>query len=485
MMREVAATSAIWQQQFRKNRLLAAFFFDADDTSVLAEAPRLVHFAPAARVRHQAEALLLLAHAHRGDDNAALAVAGEMRALTDGDPTGEALGRWALGEAHWLAGRADLAFDVAQTAADLPVVGFPGHVLAATVAAWAAIDTGRPITAPAPACAFANLAGAVSEYEGLAAIASAPAEAALRLEAAAAEWERLSPRHALRARLGQAHALLASGARTDAVACLLSVEEHARKLGSVPLERRARAGLRRAGERPMHERRATGSRLSPTEFVVLDLVGRGLTSHQIARRLWISGATVESHVNNARRALNASTRMQAAVAAMAERRRGPEHGRFTITNDLATYRRIRDEWRTSHGRIVDLGTDARVRKGDYAAACVEDLAGAARVVSAAGPCAAVVVHLGDEVDAPLAAALREALEQVGNVRDLGAHPASVTLAPELRALLEDLAAGHSVGEIAARHHVSRRTIERQMKRARDALGVSTNAEAVTRACSTA
>jgi DNA-binding CsgD family transcriptional regulator len=478
MMREVSAHSTVWQQQFRKDRLLAAFLFDSDDTTVIAEAGPLARHAPGARTRHQSEALLLLAHAHQGDDDAALGVAAEMRALTDGDPTGEATGRWALAEAHWLAGRADIAYDVAAGAAGLPVAGFPAHVLAAAVGAWAAVDSGQPVAAPAPVTGFTNLAGAVAEYEGLSLLATDPAGAAERLDVAADVWATLAPRYAVRARLGYALALLAQGERDDAVACLGELESRARELHSVPLERRARAELRRVGVRPITERRATGSRLSPTEFVVLDLVARGLTSRQIARRLWISPATVETHINNARRVLNASTRLQAAIAAAAERDREGQPTRHTLTNDWDTFQRVLQEWQARYGFVLDLASDAEVHRSDRASGVVTDMTSAARVVSAAGSCAAILVYLDDALDAPLAVAVREALQRVGTVREVMSDASTQLLSAGERELLDRLAGGASLNELADSMGVSRRTVERQLRRIRETLGVATNAEAV-------
>jgi DNA-binding CsgD family transcriptional regulator len=483
MMRDVAPHSTMWLQQFRKNRLLAAFLFDADDASVLAEAPRLVQYAAVARTRHQAEALLVLAYAHRGDDDAALDAASTMRALTDGDATGEAIGRWSLAEAHWLAGRADLAYDVAAGAAGLPVVGFPAHVLVAAVGAWAALDAGRPLPDHAPTSSFVNLGGPVSECEALQLLASEPAEAAVRFEVAAEEWSRVSPRYALRAQLGCARALYAAGAPDDAIALLSSIQEDARTLGSVPLERRARAALRRLGVRRNVEHRASGSQLSPTERVVLDLVGRGLTSQQIARRLWIASGTVESHIDSARRKLNATTRLQAA-AALTELGAIDRPARYTITDDRSTYGSLFVRWQARHGSVVDLDTGATVHRDDVAAGRVEDMAGAARVVSAAPQCTRLLVYLSGDIDPPLAAAVRDALARLGTVHDTGSRSAVMSLSASDRAVLDHLAAGRSLSEIAVVTNASRRTVERQLQRVRAALGVRTNAEAVTRSRAT-
>src|SRR5947208_42029 len=61
--------------------------------------------------------------------------------------------------------------------------------------------------------------------------------------------------------------------------------------------------------------RARSTELSPREREVLALVGTGLTSREIARRMERAPATVDSEVRSACAKLCATTRMQAAVMA--------------------------------------------------------------------------------------------------------------------------------------------------------------------------
>jgi DNA-binding CsgD family transcriptional regulator len=53
--------------------------------------------------------------------------------------------------------------------------------------------------------------------------------------------------------------------------------------------------------------------LTERETAVLELVGEGLTSNEIADRLGIARPTVESHIGAAMRKLGARTRRQAAL----------------------------------------------------------------------------------------------------------------------------------------------------------------------------
>lgn len=56
--------------------------------------------------------------------------------------------------------------------------------------------------------------------------------------------------------------------------------------------------------------------LSAREHEVLDLMARGMTNHQIARALWVSEATVKTHVSRILRKLDAPDRAQAVLEAV-------------------------------------------------------------------------------------------------------------------------------------------------------------------------
>ena len=68
------------------------------------------------------------------------------------------------------------------------------------------------------------------------------------------------------------------------------------------------------GFRPLVEDLA--AQLTGRQLEVLELLCEGLQNKQIARRLNIAAATVKIHVANILRALNVSSRLQAAVVAM-------------------------------------------------------------------------------------------------------------------------------------------------------------------------
>jgi DNA-binding CsgD family transcriptional regulator len=84
--------------------------------------------------------------------------------------------------------------------------------------------------------------------------------------------------------------------------------------------RRAQAVLRGLGVRLPREGHGAGV-LSPREIEVADLVAEGLSNPAIARRLYVSRATVASHVAHILTKLGFSSRAQ--IAVWAAQRRAP------------------------------------------------------------------------------------------------------------------------------------------------------------------
>lgn len=125
------------------------------------------------------------------------------------------------------------------------------------------------------------------------------------------------------------------------------------------------------------------------------------------------------------------------------------------------------------GWSIDLAAqafpDARVVALHDDVAAVVDLA-----VSGARVVACVPVTASEQTVDLLVAELR----RIGEVHVVTSPPITRAVPDDARALLNHLADGCSLGEAAAREHLSRRTADRRLAAARNALGVTSTAEAV-------
>ncbi|MFF6772907.1 response regulator [Streptomyces sp. NPDC012637] len=77
-----------------------------------------------------------------------------------------------------------------------------------------------------------------------------------------------------------------------------------------------------AGKPPEDERLAV---LTEREHAVLDLVGEGLTNHEIAKRLYLSEKTVKNHISRLLDKLGVERRVQAAVIAAQAHEHDAQH----------------------------------------------------------------------------------------------------------------------------------------------------------------
>jgi DNA-binding CsgD family transcriptional regulator len=116
--------------------------------------------------------------------------------------------------------------------------------------------------------------------------------------------------------------LAASGRRDEAAALLVEAQERYERAGADAWARRVRAQLRalgvRAGARGSRQRPATGWRsLTATERTVSLLVAEGLTNGAVARRLYMSPHTVNTHLRHVFAKLGVGNRV--ALAAVVHR----------------------------------------------------------------------------------------------------------------------------------------------------------------------
>lgn len=131
------------------------------------------------------------------------------------------------------------------------------------------------------------------------------------------------------------------------------------------------------------------------------------------------------------------------------------------------------------GARVVRGWQARVPPGERPPVCVgrvrtaED---AARAVLAAVGGARLVVAA--EADREVVDQLLDDLRRLGKVDHRIGEPPRPVLTEDQRALLAHLLSGATLGEAARRLHLSRRTADRRLAAAREALGAGTTAEAL-------
>ena len=103
-------------------------------------------------------------------------------------------------------------------------------------------------------------------------------------------------------------ALRRAGQRADARPALTEGLEIAVRCDAAPLAERAREELIAAGSRPRSVLRQGADALTPSERRVATMAAEGLSNPQIAQRLFITRATVESHLHAAYRKLGIRSR---------------------------------------------------------------------------------------------------------------------------------------------------------------------------------
>ena len=267
-------------------------------------------------------------------------------------------------------------------------------------------------------------------------------QAAWQFGAAAEAWVGFHTPHEVWCRWAHGEALRLAGAR-EAEAILRDVVDRAEAVGLEPVAQRARRSLRQAGAYvapPKPERASDRSaRMTGRERETLELVGRGLATPEIARRMGLGRGTVDQILGAAMRKLGAVSRVQA--AAMLERGVG---------------RPVRP---VSPTVVVRGEEDAR-------AAVLAALEGAR-------------VAVDPTADPALADRVHDDLRRLGREDAEPADPsAAAVLGSDEQHLLARIAEGMSLGEAANSLHISRRTADRRLVAARRALGVATTAEAL-------
>jgi DNA-binding CsgD family transcriptional regulator len=225
-----------------------------------------------------------------------------------------------LGRGEWLHVRAELALwggRPTRAAALIDEVrGIPGpirgaHAMPELTLAWARWSAGQ---APEPARSAVTTpiqAGIGPEIEGLVRLAADDASgAADRFATAARAWTGFSSEHVLRCEWAHGEALRLAGERDAAIASLEASLESAVADGFAIEAARIRRSMRQAGIRVgvAAGRAGTGARLTPRERELVELVARGQSNIEVARRMGLGRPTVARMLSNAMTRLGAQNR---------------------------------------------------------------------------------------------------------------------------------------------------------------------------------
>jgi DNA-binding NarL/FixJ family response regulator len=293
--------------------------------------------------------------------------------------------------------------------------------------------------------------------------------------AAARSWDRISRRNAARCSWAAGEAARRSGDTDRAVKILRMLEVELLASGRGPLLRRVEAGLRTLGERVRAHVGTPVPPLTGAQVEVLDLVGRGLDTRAIARRLVVSDATVETHVRQAMQRLGVPTRLAAAVELV--RRRGDLFGTSREGQRIAI---CEEQGFTPPKGAIELATlpvSPWVLEPEVIACGVIDGPDdVSRAFLAAARGASLAITIGSRVSAAARAELFDALARIGPIERLEPEVPNDT-DEDMCAALRVLAAGGTVSAAATEVHMSERTLHRRLRKLREELGVTSNAAA--------
>jgi DNA-binding NarL/FixJ family response regulator len=462
------------EAQFRKNLLVARFHVEDAVEETIDIARELLSQSLNPRQRDHIEAHLVLALADLGLDEEIEPVLANAYGFTAIDNTARATILWAKAEADWLAGRSAQALEVAEACRALPVTGFPTQVMVEPLRQWAALDLGLDPGEPLADVLFPNLVAANKESRALVEMHRDPESSANAgtFLAAMRSWDRMSRRNAARCAIGAAEAARRAGDRDRAVTILRRAEPEFLAAGRLPMLRRAHAILRLLGE---SVRAHTGDAVPPltaAQVEVLDLVGRGLDTHAIARRLVVSEATVETHVRQSMQRLGVGTRLAATVELL--RRRGdlepPERPHQAIAVADAPPFEF-----PSDGVAVDALPISpwTLEPAMTATTVVRTDDDAARALIAGSRGASLAIGIDREFPPHARAALLDALRRIAPVEPLRPIDPVATVEVDdcLRRALEVLAHGGTVADAAYEVHWSERTLHRRLATLRKELGL--------------
>ncbi len=229
------------------------------------------------------------------------------------EPMTQAVLLWGATQSAWIIGDTAEAIRLASWATDLVPPGYPTLAGTQVVWRWAQYESGLELTAPEPTGGLLDCAQL--EADAISRLAAGdPSGAAEGFEAAADSWRPILWRCALRSKWGAGRAWTEAGEPNRAVALLEHVMAELDTAGCNALKPRVMAALRAAdGRGNAGDRRSrSGGVVTHQERAVMALVADGLRTSEIARRLGITPATVQSHVRSVMGKLGVRSRIEAA-----------------------------------------------------------------------------------------------------------------------------------------------------------------------------
>lgn len=240
----------------------------------------------------------------------------------DLDPQLRALGLWGLAAAAWHAGRVDDVIAAHEAVDALGTGDYPPSARIRVLANYARRDAGMPMVGAEPAVTVPSWQGSPIEWRALQASVGDHHDLAVRLfDDAAHAWARHDSGAMLRCRWAAGDSARLAGL-PDAADRLTGVEHAAEAIGNLSLAARARRSLRDLGVVRQSGRGAAPLGLTIRQAEVLERVGDGLTSAEIAAELHVSVSTVNSLVRAAVQRLGAANRRVAAAQLRAARESG-------------------------------------------------------------------------------------------------------------------------------------------------------------------
>ncbi len=321
--RAIAAGAERWAIEFRTLDVVSHAYENTDR----GDARSWLSYVRSSPVRLETRALatvsLAITLADQGSIRRSWAVLEEWvrpDALAGFDPLTSAMVLWAATQRAWI--MRDLAETVrwAQVATDLVPAGYPTLAGTHVMWRWAEYEMGLALTAPDPKGGL--LDSAQREADAITVLHAGDARAAAEQFLAAAEsWQRILWRSTLRCRWAAGHALALAGDRQAAITLLEATDRSLDSSGATALRSRVQASLRLAASPAgVGARRAgAGGAITNREREILRLVADGLRTAEIASRLGIADATVNSHIRTATRKLGVRTRAEAAAKVRPER----------------------------------------------------------------------------------------------------------------------------------------------------------------------